>query len=69
MVASDPLIDLNPSSTERLAEIAEILAAGLTRLWARKSSQKSAEGPRKVAGLHKTLERCREPASSKGAAP
>lgn len=31
------------SATERLAEIAEILAAGLMRLEARKSSQTSAE--------------------------
>jgi hypothetical protein len=29
------------NSAERIAEIAEILAAGLTRLWARKSSPNS----------------------------
>jgi hypothetical protein len=31
------------SADERLAEIAEILATGLVRLWARKSSQMSAQ--------------------------
>jgi hypothetical protein len=31
------------SATDRLAEIAEILAAGLKRLWARKSSRISAD--------------------------
>src|SRR5262245_20196733 len=36
--ASDSL-----SADERLVELAEILAAGLTRLWARKSSGKSAD--------------------------
>ena len=33
----------HPEDSERISEIAEILAAGLTRLSARKSSQKSAE--------------------------
>jgi hypothetical protein len=34
---------LDPESNDRASEIAEILAAGLTRLEARKSSQKPAE--------------------------
>jgi hypothetical protein len=33
----------SPDLHERIAEIGEILAAGLTRLWARKSSGKSAD--------------------------
>ena len=35
--------ELSQSSTERLSEIAEILAAGLMRLMARKSSQISTD--------------------------
>ena len=41
--ASCRMIDADPESFERISEIAEILAAGLTRLKARKSSRKPAE--------------------------
>jgi hypothetical protein len=41
-VSSDFATD-NPDASERLSEIAEILAVGLTRLEARKSSRKPTE--------------------------
>jgi hypothetical protein len=40
---SSKLAGAEPDASERLSEIADILAAGLSRLEARKSSRKSAE--------------------------
>jgi hypothetical protein len=40
---SPKIAGLDGEGSERLSELAEILAAGLTRLEARKSSRKSAE--------------------------
>jgi hypothetical protein len=40
---SSKLAEAEPDASERLSEIADILAAGLSRLEARKSSRKSAE--------------------------
>lgn len=40
------------SPAERLSEIAEILAAGLMRLWTRKSSQISPDGGESLLDCH-----------------